>query len=216
MYAATTAATLLFIASAVLAQEVGFTGGDSVSGGPSAISNLNVNNGWQSDSSLFAGSGSGATGAGGNTFNNVIGSSFSTVNSNSANKDNIVINPSEISVSGNDGWTANGDGNHLGPVQNNFDGHGRVPFFKRGGDVVFADNHHQADVAAIGFIGAALPARPFVVPAAGYALQAPRFAEPVHQFIHPVYALYIPEYRPALAEHLVAEPVAAPIQAHWY
>ncbi|KAI9501851.1 hypothetical protein GGI25_000265 [Coemansia spiralis] len=131
--------TAIFVAaSTVLGQEIGFSGGDNLSTGTNAISNPNVNNGWQADSSLFAGapvSGSGVT-----TFNDVVGSSFTNVNSNTAIKDNLVNNPSATLVKGNDGWTANGDHNSLGPVQNLF---GRSPVFRRSGDVVFADNHHQ-------------------------------------------------------------------------
>ncbi|KAJ2163199.1 hypothetical protein GGF46_000129 [Coemansia sp. RSA 552] len=128
--------TIILASSAVLAQEIGFSDGPSVVGGSNAISNPNVNNGWQADSSLFVSEGSGAS-----TFNNVAGSAFTNINSNVASKDNLLNNPSITSVKGNDGWTANGDANALGPVQNDF-GHG---FFRRSGDVVFADNHHQVN-----------------------------------------------------------------------
>ncbi|KAJ1949120.1 hypothetical protein FBU59_001285, partial [Linderina macrospora] len=131
-----TVASLLAIASAtVLAQEIGATDGPSIVSGSNAISSPNINNGWQAEGSFFSGGNSGQ----GSLFNNVAGSSFSTVNSNSLFKGNIVNNPSSSSVSGNDGWTANGDANKLGPVQNFF-GHG---FARRSGDVVFASNHHQ-------------------------------------------------------------------------
>ncbi|KAJ1880849.1 hypothetical protein H4R99_007059 [Coemansia sp. RSA 1722] len=132
---------IVFAASAVLGQEIGFASGPSVSSGSNAVSNPNVNNGWQSDSSLF----SSGEGAGVNTFNNVAGSSFTNVNANSAIKDNIINNPSFAAVKGNDGWTANGDSNNLGPVQNMFGGAG---VFRRSGDVVFADNHHQVQAQA--------------------------------------------------------------------
>ncbi|KAJ2526307.1 hypothetical protein IWW43_006422 [Coemansia sp. RSA 1935] len=136
MYAAT---AILAIVSLAAAQEVGFTDGDSIVAGPNAISNPNVNNGWQADSSLFAGSGSsgGSSNSGPQLFNDIVGSSFTKINSNTAFKDNLVNNPSVTFGSGNDGWTANGDRNELGPVQNEF---GAV--HKRG-DVVFASNHHQ-------------------------------------------------------------------------
>ncbi|KAJ2478643.1 hypothetical protein IWW56_003590 [Coemansia sp. RSA 2131] len=133
MYAAT---AILAIVSLAVAQEVGFTDGDSIVAGPNAISNPNVNNGWQADSSLFAGSG-GSSNSAPQVFNDVVGSSFTKINSNTAFKDNLVNNPSVTFGSGNDGWTANGDRNELGPVQNEF---GAV--HKRG-DVVFASNHHQ-------------------------------------------------------------------------
>ncbi|KAJ2093842.1 hypothetical protein GGI09_005735 [Coemansia sp. S100] len=128
---------IAFAASAVLAQEIGFSGGSSISSGSNAVSNPNVNNGWQADSSLFSSGGSGAP----STFNNVAGSSFTSVNSNAAFKDNLVNNPSASFVKGNDGWTANGNQNAMGPVQNLFGG--AVPVFRRGGDVVFADVHRQ-------------------------------------------------------------------------
>ncbi|KAJ1765963.1 hypothetical protein LPJ54_005285, partial [Coemansia sp. RSA 1824] len=117
MYAAT---AILAIVSLAAAQEVGFTDGDSIVAGPNAISNPNVNNGWQADSSLFAGSGSssGSSNSGPQLFNDIVGSSFTKINSNTAFKDNLVNNPSVTFGSGNDGWTANGDRNELGPVQN--------------------------------------------------------------------------------------------------
>ncbi|KAJ2379644.1 hypothetical protein GGI05_006569, partial [Coemansia sp. RSA 2603] len=132
---------IVFAATAVIGQEIGFSGGSSISSGSSAVSNPNVNNGWQSDSSLFNSGESGGV----NTFNNVAGSSFTNVNANAAFKDNILNNPSITGVKGNDGWTANGDANNLGPVQNLFGGAG---VFRRGGDVLFADNHHQVQTQA--------------------------------------------------------------------
>ncbi|KAJ2615183.1 hypothetical protein H4S08_001366 [Coemansia sp. RSA 1365] len=152
-----TFATIILASSAVLAQEVGFSDGPSIVSGSNAVSNPNVNNGWQSDSSLFA---SGGQGGSSDVFNNVFGSSFTNVNSNSAIKDNIVNNPSAAFVKGNDGWTANGDANALGPVQNSF-GPG---VFRRGGDVVFANNHHQAAHVANGFVAPAFVA-PHHIPA---------------------------------------------------
>ncbi|KAJ2002144.1 hypothetical protein GGI04_002549 [Coemansia thaxteri] len=131
---------IAFAASAALAQEIGFTGAPSISSGTNGVSNPNVNNGWQSDSSLFSSGGSGTP----NTFNNVVGSSFTSVNSNTAIKDNILNNPSSTLVRGNDGWTANGNSNALGPAQNFFGG--AIPVFRRSGDVVFADVHRQANV----------------------------------------------------------------------
>ncbi|KAJ2834058.1 hypothetical protein J3B01_004145 [Coemansia erecta] len=146
---------IIFASSAVLAQEIGFSGGADVVSGSNAISNPNVNNGWQADSSLFASEGTGAS-----TFNNVAGSSFTSVNANTASKDNILNNPSLTSVKGNSGWTANGDANALGPVQNQF---GAQPFFRRAGDVVFADNHHQVN-AQNRVVGSGFVAPQFVTP----------------------------------------------------
>ncbi|KAJ2328985.1 hypothetical protein IWW51_000885, partial [Coemansia sp. RSA 2702] len=140
-------ATAIFASIAlVAAQEIGFTDGDSVVAGPNAISNPNVNNGWQADSSLF--DSAGGAGAAPQVFNDVVGSSFTKINSNTAIKDNLVNNPSASFVKGNDGWTANGDRNQLGPVQNEFGA-----FHRRSGDVVFAGNHHQAGSQFVHAVG---------------------------------------------------------------
>ncbi|KAJ2720517.1 hypothetical protein GGI07_004562 [Coemansia sp. Benny D115] len=107
------AATALAAPALIKRQEFEVESGDSVSGGPAAVSNPNVNNGQQIDSSLIT---SGSDGA--NNFANVFGSSFTKVNSNSANKDNIVINPSTTTINGNSGATANGAHNNIGDSQN--------------------------------------------------------------------------------------------------
>ncbi|KAJ2800892.1 hypothetical protein H4R20_003888 [Coemansia guatemalensis] len=150
------AGALFAVFGLVASQEVGFSGGANVVDGPNAISNPNVNNGWQADSSLFAGSGSNSNG-GSSVFNDVFGSSFTNINSNTAIKDNIVNNPSVDFVSGNSGWTANGDRNQLGPVQNDF--------AHRRRDVVFASNHHQAQSQVAETVAAPVPhiARPLSV-----------------------------------------------------
>ncbi|KAJ2704090.1 hypothetical protein FB645_003565 [Coemansia sp. IMI 203386] len=167
-----TFATFIAIASIAVAQEIGFTDGPSIADGPSAVSNPNVNNGWQADSSLFSGGSTGGSSAqpGANVFNDVVGSTFTSINSNSAFKDNIVNNPSKVSVSGDKGWTANGDGNQLGPVENVFSG---AHFVRRGGDVVFANSHHQVVTpqSQIATLPVTHVIRP-VVSAAGYAPQA--------------------------------------------
>ncbi|KAJ2784587.1 hypothetical protein H4R18_001052 [Coemansia javaensis] len=126
------AASIVLAASTVLAQEIGFSGGPNIVSGSNAISNPTINNGWLSDSSLIVGRRSVDTG---NVFNDVVGSTFTNINANAAIKDNLINNPGATSVSGNSGWTANGDANAMGPVANQFG--------RRGGDVVFADNHHQ-------------------------------------------------------------------------
>ncbi|KAJ1857860.1 hypothetical protein GGF49_001689 [Coemansia sp. RSA 1853] len=99
-------------------QEIEAEVGDSVSGGPAAVSNPNVNNGNQVDSSLVTTGGSDA----GDFINNAFGNSITHINSNSANKDNIVINPTTVTSNGNGGPTANGDANNLGDTQNVFPG----------------------------------------------------------------------------------------------
>ncbi|ORX70434.1 hypothetical protein DL89DRAFT_292124 [Linderina pennispora] len=225
-----TAASFLAIASATaFAQEIGATDGPSIVSGSNAISAPNVNNGWQAEGSFF----SGADGGHGSLFNNIVGSSFSTVNSNSLSKGNIINNPSFTSVSGNDGWTANGDSNQLGPV-GNFFGHG---FVRRSGDVVFASNHHQLNRAP-GFVHPAF-VHPAIVGAvyrrsndvvfannhhqatvapgvaalgvAAPGLAVPQFVQPVFgtaapQFIQPVVQ---PAFQPVVQPAFQAAPVVA-------
>ncbi|KAJ2328477.1 hypothetical protein IWW51_001182 [Coemansia sp. RSA 2702] len=223
---------IIFASSAVLAQEVGFTGGADVVSGSNAISNPNVNNGWQSDSSLFASDGAGAS-----TFNNVVGSSFTGINSNTAIKDNLANNPSFTGVKGNDGWTANGDANALGPVQNQFG----AGFFRRSGDVVFADNHHQVNAQSRlvepGFVAPQFVSAQFAPVYPGHAAQVnvakrsgdvvfadnhhqvnaqatefvPAFAPLAWSPVVPQVVPYVqPEYRPVAP---VAAPVVAPVVA---
>ncbi|KAJ1998841.1 hypothetical protein H4R26_005304, partial [Coemansia thaxteri] len=93
-------------------QQISSDGGDSVSAGSTAVSNPIVNNGEMVDSSIINNGSDG-----GDTFANVIGSSFTKVTSNNSNKDNIVINPSTTTVNGNSGQTANGMDNHVGDTQ---------------------------------------------------------------------------------------------------
>ncbi|KAJ2476102.1 hypothetical protein IWW56_005099 [Coemansia sp. RSA 2131] len=106
--------TVALAISAVVAQEIGVSSGDKVSAGASAIDNPNVNNGVQTDGSLFV---SGSAGQGG-LFNNVVGSHFVNANLNTAIEDNLVNNPGFTSIAGSSGWVANGDRNALGSVQN--------------------------------------------------------------------------------------------------
>ncbi|KAJ2478886.1 hypothetical protein EV174_004173 [Coemansia sp. RSA 2320] len=135
--------TVILVSSiAVNAQEIGFSGGASVASGTSAINNPNINNGWQADSSLF----SSGEGGGGNLFNGVSNSHFVSINSNAAIQDNLLNNPALVNVAGNSGWTANGDKNALGPVQNSFGG-APGTFFRRGGNVIFAGGYHGAGPA---------------------------------------------------------------------
>ncbi|KAJ1742449.1 hypothetical protein LPJ68_001876 [Coemansia sp. RSA 1086] len=101
--------TLLVAATAVMAQELGSKGGSTVAGGPSAVSNANVNNGKQFTNSLMS------TGeSGGNEFSGVSNSKFSTSLNNVGLSDNNIVNPSESSTSGNSGPTTNGEHNHIG------------------------------------------------------------------------------------------------------
>ncbi|KAJ2417663.1 hypothetical protein GGF41_005363, partial [Coemansia sp. RSA 2531] len=102
-------ATLVVAATAVLAQQIGSEEGPNVANGPVALSNPNVNNGWQAQNSLIN---SGTDG--GNVFENLSGNTFSKSLSNFAMSDNNFINPSQTKVSGNSGSTTNGEGNMIG------------------------------------------------------------------------------------------------------
>ncbi|KAJ2485966.1 hypothetical protein IWW37_005775 [Coemansia sp. RSA 2050] len=161
---------LLVSTIAVSAQEIGFTGGASIASGTSAINNPNVNNGWQAGASLFASGDSSAP----NNFNGILNSHFTSINSNFAASDNLLNNPSLIRVAGNNGWSANGDHNLMGPVQNNF--------ARRGGNVVFANGYHGAAPAVslppIVFHATPAPyAAPVAVPAPAH-YEAPVVAIP--------------------------------------
>ncbi|KAJ1663736.1 hypothetical protein IW140_004662 [Coemansia sp. RSA 1813] len=107
------AATTVLAAPSLLVrsnEEIEAEGGDSLSNGPAAVSNPNINNGFQVDSSLV----DDGSKDGGDIFANNFGTSFTNVKSNSANKDNIVINPTTVNSNGNAGKTANGQGNNIG------------------------------------------------------------------------------------------------------
>ncbi|KAI8320780.1 hypothetical protein GQ54DRAFT_298398 [Martensiomyces pterosporus] len=98
-------------AAAVFAQGIANEGGDSISGGPAAIDDVNVNNGLQvQGSTVDAGS------SGGNLLQGVSGSSFSKSSSNTAVSNVNDVNHSESHVSGNTGSTANGEGNLIGDI----------------------------------------------------------------------------------------------------
>ncbi|KAJ2713510.1 hypothetical protein H4R19_002213 [Coemansia spiralis] len=119
-------------------QDIAAASGDSVSGGPAAVSNPNVNNGEQTDSSLIVSGGA----SDGDFINNAFGNSITHVNSNQANKGNLVINPSFTTSDGNSGATANGNQNHLGDSQDMYPG-----LWRR--DVVFNNGRpHAQPVAA--------------------------------------------------------------------
>ncbi|PIA17556.1 hypothetical protein COEREDRAFT_7516 [Coemansia reversa NRRL 1564] len=125
--------------SVAVAQEIGVSGDHKVVSGVNAIDNPNVNNGVQVDSSLVAGDNGASEG---NLFNNVVNGHFSNVNSNAAVQDNLINNAGITKVSGNSGWTANGDNNALGAVQNDFGVF--TPFFKRENEADHPNNHYHA------------------------------------------------------------------------
>ncbi|KAJ1932058.1 hypothetical protein FBU59_006499 [Linderina macrospora] len=165
-------------------------------------------------------------------------------------KGNIINNPSQSHVKGNDGWTANGDSNQLGPVQNMFGGSG---FVRRDNDIVFANNHHQATVGVpSGFVAGGFVSGGFAAPVGvagfatpgfvnngvvngvykrsgdvvfandhhqanavvGGAFGVPQFVQPVFapQFVQPVFAPQFvqPVAAPVAVSEVVA-PVAAPV-----
>ncbi|KAJ1893104.1 hypothetical protein LPJ66_005952 [Kickxella alabastrina] len=100
---------LLIAASAVLAQQVGSTTGDTVSGGPVAISSPNINNGDQIKNSLVN---SGVSG--GNTFSGISNSAFNTAFSNQVSEGNNFVNSQKTEIKGNDGTTVSGQSNTVG------------------------------------------------------------------------------------------------------
>ncbi|KAJ1662572.1 hypothetical protein EV178_005772 [Coemansia sp. RSA 1646] len=116
--------TVLVAATAVLAQQQDSNQGPNLSNGPSAVSNPNINNGEQFQGSFVDGSRSGGNqvGPGGS-----VDGSFNHQASNSAIMDSNFVNPSQNSLSGNKGDTANGEGNSIGDV------FGAGAFFKRQG-----------------------------------------------------------------------------------
>ncbi|KAI8319983.1 hypothetical protein GQ54DRAFT_319338 [Martensiomyces pterosporus] len=192
-----TIAALVFTATLAASQEIGFSGGSNIAAGASAIDNPNINNGWQSDSSLFSSGGSGFGGS--NTFNNIVDSHFSTSNSNSVFSDNIVNNPVQNSIKGNSGWTANGDKNNLGPVQNDFAG---VPFLKR--ETAYSNSYHAANA----YKPAAAP-QPIAVPVVYHPAA---YVAPVHyaaSIIAPAPVHAVP------AHYLAPVVVSAPEPAHY-
>ncbi|KAJ2554005.1 hypothetical protein EV175_002739 [Coemansia sp. RSA 1933] len=113
-------AALVVATTAVLAQQQEGNQGPNLSEGPSAVSNPNVNNGWQAQGSFFDSSSSGH-----NDISGEVGNSFNHQASNSAIMDSNFINPSKSSISGNVGDTANGEGNAIGDI------FGAGGFFKR-------------------------------------------------------------------------------------
>ncbi|KAJ2508033.1 hypothetical protein GGI11_006193 [Coemansia sp. RSA 2049] len=182
-------AALVVAATAVLAQQQEGNQGPNLSEGPSAVSNPNVNNGWQAQGSFFDSSESG-----GNQISGEVGNSFNHQASNSAIMDSNFINPSKSSVSGNTGDTANGEGNSIG------DFFGAGGFIKR--DAVL----NNFGGASYGHYAAPVYARPAVyAPAPVYAapIAHPVYAAPI---AHPVYAAPAPVVRP-----VYAAPVARPL-----
>ncbi|KAJ1767627.1 hypothetical protein IW140_004661 [Coemansia sp. RSA 1813] len=184
------------LAAAVSAQEIGFADGPKVAAGASAIDNPNVNNGVQVDSSLVA-----SPDAAGNTlFNHIAGSHFTNVNENLSVQDNLANNPGFASIEGNSGWTADGDGNFMGPVQNDLRG-SAMPLLKRAGDVVFANNRHS-DISAVSMV---------------YSPYAPSYYAPA--FVsYPVSVVTPVHYRPAHKVHpgYTASAPAAEAPKHEY
>lgn len=163
-----TFAILATLSAAAIAQQVGSESGAKLSDGPSAVSNPNVNNGWQSQNSLFN-SGS----DGGNVFHDLHGNKFSSKLSNSAVNDNNFVNPSQSHVMGNKGDTTNGEGNHIGDV---LDG----VFHKRGGAIY--GGYHQVWPVHHGYYrrGYHSYVAPVHVAPVHYMAPPPHYVAPVH------------------------------------
>ncbi|KAJ2699442.1 hypothetical protein FB645_005323 [Coemansia sp. IMI 203386] len=184
-------AAVLVAATTVIAQQIGSEEGPAVSSGPAAVSNPNVNNGWQAQNSLFN-SGS----DGGNIFENLAGNSFSKSIGNTATNDNNFINPSQTRVAGNTGSTTNGEGNHIGDVFSDA-GHGGFGGF--GGWGAFHKRDAVFNNYGYGHGRAAYP-----VAYGGYHHEAaPVYAHPVaYAPVHPV--AYAPVHPVAYAPRPVA------------
>ncbi|KAJ2119698.1 hypothetical protein IW147_005662 [Coemansia sp. RSA 720] len=133
--------TIALAATAVVAQQVGSSGGPSVSDGENAVSHPNINNGLQLQNSLAD-----SSDKGGNVFHNLEGNTFTNALSNTGISDNNMINPSTDSVSGNSGPTTNGAGNMIGDMVHGIAGFGgpmrRRAVFRR--DAVVNNFDHSA------------------------------------------------------------------------
>ncbi|KAJ2495701.1 hypothetical protein GGI11_008351 [Coemansia sp. RSA 2049] len=101
--------TILVAATAVLAQQQEGNQGPNLSNGPSAVDNANINSGWQAQGSFFDGSKSGE-----NLITGHVDGSFNHQASNSAIQDSNFVNPSESTLTGNTGDSANGHANNIG------------------------------------------------------------------------------------------------------
>ncbi|KAJ2500618.1 hypothetical protein GGH96_002563 [Coemansia sp. RSA 1972] len=112
-------ATIALAATAVVAQQIGSSGGPSVSDGEAAVSNPNINNGLQLQNSLAD-----SSDKGGNFFHGLEGNTFTDALSNTGISDNNMINPSTNSVSGNSGATTNGHANQIGDIVHGLAGFG--------------------------------------------------------------------------------------------
>ncbi|KAJ1847266.1 hypothetical protein LPJ73_004297 [Coemansia sp. RSA 2703] len=183
-------AAILVAATAVVAQQIGSEEGPSVSSGPTAVSNPNVNNGWQAQNSLFD-----SGHKGGNVFQDLVGNTFSDSVSNTATNDNNFVNPSQTKVSGNTGATTNGEGNHIGDVFSQGFG-GFAPFGKR--DAVF-NNYGYGHAGYPAVYGGYHSAAPVYAHPVAYAPARPVAYAPVRPVsyapVRPV--TYAPAYAPA-------------------
>ncbi|KAJ2657987.1 hypothetical protein IWW48_004245 [Coemansia sp. RSA 1200] len=209
--------TILVAATAVLAQQQEGNQGPNLSNGPSAVDNANINSGWQAQGSFFDGSKSGE-----NQISGHVDGSFNHQASNSAIQDSNFVNPSESTLTGNTGDSANGHGNNIGDfiagggfirrdaVLNNFGAHPAV-------DVGFV--HPVAvpqPVPAFHPVPVAAP-RPIPVPAP-HPVPIPRpIPVPVPRPVpvpipHPVAVPRpIPVPQPVPVPHPVPVPVAEPV-----
>ncbi|KAJ2605679.1 hypothetical protein H4R99_000930 [Coemansia sp. RSA 1722] len=95
-------------------QQIGVSSGPSVATGAAVVNHSVNNNGWVADATLFVSS----ENSGPRVVSNVAGGRFDDVNINRTAGDNLITNPTVISVSGNSGAVSNGDKNIIGATQN--------------------------------------------------------------------------------------------------
>ncbi|KAJ2308437.1 hypothetical protein IWW52_005890 [Coemansia sp. RSA 2704] len=170
-------ATLLVAATAVIAQQVGSEQGPNVASGPTAVSNPNVNEGQQFQNSLLS------TGnEGGNVFEGLKDNTFNSVKTNTGLSDNNFVNPSQTHVSGNQGPTANGEGNHIGDFVDGLGFAGLGGFHRRGVEFNNYGHGYGYPSAVVGYAPHAYAQPVYAHPA--YA--QPAYVQPV--YAHPAYA----------------------------
>ncbi|KAJ2146231.1 hypothetical protein IW136_000666 [Coemansia sp. RSA 678] len=134
-------ATIALAATVAVAQQIGSSGGPSVSDGEAAVSHPNINNGLQLQNSLAD-----SSDKGGNFFHGLEGNTFTDALSNTGISDNNMVNPSNDHVSGNSGPTTNGHGNQIGDIV-----HGLAGFGGFGGQFRRRDVEFNNFGAPVGF-----------------------------------------------------------------
>ncbi|KAJ2831209.1 hypothetical protein J3B01_005440 [Coemansia erecta] len=149
-------ATIALAATVAVAQQIGSSGGPSVSDGEAAVSHPNINNGLQLQNSLAD-----SSDKGGNFFHNLQGNTFTDALSNTGISDNNMVNPSNNHVSGNSGATTNGEGNQIGDIVHGLAGFGGFGGQFRRRDLVFNNVGAPVGVDVNPFLDVAVVAYPF-------------------------------------------------------